>query len=496
MNLLLFLLVVPVIAVVLIAIGRVSPRRTALWAAGLNFGASLVLLRKFWVEVPAGTSQFQEVFQLQKPWIELQGLFKIYFHLGVDGISLPLVLLTTIVTLAAVAVSPADIKRAREFYSYLLLISLGALGAFLSLDLFFLYIFHEFALIPTFLLIGIWGGQNRRLAGTQITLYLTLGSLVLLAGILALVLSMPGEVRTFNLPDIQAYLLANPLGDLQGRTIYPLLLIGFGILISLFPFHTWAPAGYAAAPAAAAMLHAGVLKKFGLYGLLRVAIPLFPEAAGVWEPALTILLLGNIVYVGLVALAQKDLLQLLGFSSVMHMGYLFLGLVAWNGLGVSGVILLMVGHGLSAALLFALAGEIRQRTGETRLAELGGLAQKAPFLAIAFVIASLASVGLPGLANFSGELLIFFGAWKEHPWATALALWGVVISSVYTLRAVRAVLFGDLPAKFAQVADIGTWKERAPYVLLIAASLVLGFAPQPFLKFIQPCVVALLKGAY
>jgi NADH-quinone oxidoreductase subunit M len=255
------------------------------------------------------------------------------------------------------------------------------------------------------------------------------------------------------------------------------------------------------------MLHAGVLKKFGLFGLIRVAYPLLPAGmqpttivvGGMTIPfhlqqILLVLLLGNILYVGLVTLAQKELPTLLGFSSVMHMGYLFLGVAAWNVTGVSGVILLMVGHGLSAALLFGLAGEIQQRTGESRMAELGGLASKAPFLAVCFVIGSMASIGLPGLANFSGEILIFFGAWQGLPgWVTVGALWGVVLSSVYQLRAVRRTLFGERPAKWDGFTDLQGFLQQAPYVLLVAATLLIGFWPRLLLDIIRPSV-ELLPG--
>jgi NADH-quinone oxidoreductase subunit M len=467
---LIFLLLIPALAILLIFL-RASARQTALMAALFNFSYSIVLLLQFKKDALG----FQ--FVLDIPWAQIPLLPTIHFHLGLDGFSLPLILLATTVTLAAIAISPADSKRPREFFVYLLLISLGSIGAFLSLDLFFFFIFHEFALIPTFLLIGIWGSQNRLFAGMQITLYLTVGSLVLLAGILSLVLALPAESRTFNLTEIVAWVKAHPLETSMQHFSFLLLALGFGILVSLFPFHTWAPAGYAAAPPAAAMLHAGVLKKFGLYGLMRVAIPLLPEGLMHWAPWLQFLLLGNILYIGFVTLAQKELPALLGFSSVMHMGYLFLGLIAWNTVGLTGVVLLMVAHGLSAALLFGLAGEIQYRCGETRFEKLGGLAQRAPFLCFAFVVASLASIGMPGLANFAGELLIFLGAWTEFKIATILALAGVVISAVYQLRAISSVFYGPLPQHLENFTDLKGFRERAPYVLLLGLILVLGVAP-------------------
>jgi NADH-quinone oxidoreductase subunit M len=499
-NQLLLLLVVPVMAIGLI-LCKAPAKPVALAAALLNLAVALALFFGY-VSGPG------YAFETNLVWFSLPGPIDVRFHVGVDGISLPMILLATIVTVSAVAVSPSTLRRAKEFYIYVLLISLGAIGAFVSLDLFFLYIFHEFALIPTFLLIGIWGVRPRKqFASTQLTLYLALGSLILLAGLIALVAAVVPVARAtsvaaaplqslLDLPFLYSLLQNQPLAASSQLIAFPLLLMGFGILVSLFPFHSWAPAGYAAAPPAAAMLHAGVLKKFGLFGLIRVAYPLLPVGAHsvCLQNIVLVLLLGNILYVGLVTLAQKELPTLLGFSSVMHMGYLFLGVAAWNVTGVSGVILLMVGHGLSAALLFGLAGEIQQRTGESRMAELGGLASKAPFLAVCFVIGSMASVGLPGLANFSGEILIFFGAWQGLPgWVTVGALWGVVLSSVYQLRAVRRTLFGERPAKWDGFTDLQGFLQQAPYVLLVAATLLIGFWPRLLLDIIRPSV-ELLPG--
>ncbi len=515
---LLWLLLLPLLGVIGIGLKLACPKRLALIVSFLNLILSVWLLSQYSPN-PGG---FQ--WELNYPWVEWSGMLKVNFHLGVDGISLPMILLTSIVSLAAVAVSPAEIKRAGEFFVCLLLISLGAMGAFLSRDLFFLYIFHEFALIPTFLLVGIWGGVNRQYASMQMTLYLALGSLILLAGLVGLVMTLPHDHRTFDLAELQEILPnENP-----SRFIFPLLFIGFGILVSLFPFHTWAPAGYAAAPPAAAMLHAGVLKKFGLYGLLRFVMPLMHsgpftvdqyqrgaekilsfcghcewvkgfllEAAPwgtQWEPWVITLAVANILYVGMVTLAQKELPLMLGYSSVMHMGYLFLGLTAMNLIGYTGIVILMVGHGLSAALLFGLAGEIQLRSGETRMDRLGGIAKRAPFLATVFLAASMASIGLPGMANFAGESLIFFGVFREHPYATMLAVWGVVLSAVYQLRAVRTVLFGELSEAGAKVTDLKTWGARAPYLLLLAATLAVGLMPQWLIRVVGPSVELLLAG--
>lgn len=484
MNPLLFLLLIPLAAIILILwVPQVCPKRITLTAFAVNFMISLKLFFQF---DPA--TGFQWV--IKYPWFNLTNVAQINFHLGADGITLMMVFLTTLVSLTAAWVTDTSIKRVREFFVYVLLISLGALGAFLSRDLFFIYLFHEFALIPTFLLIGIWGGQNRQFASIQMTLYLALGSLILLAGIIGLVLSQPMESRSFDLEMIQQI---HVIDDGVQRVIYPLLLIGFGILISIFPFHSWAPTGYASAPSAAAMLHAGVLKKFGLYGLLRLLLPALDSGAQYWQPVLLTLIIGNVIYLGYVTMAQKEFPLMLGYSSVMHMGYLFLALASHSTIALTGFVLLMVGHGISAALLFALAGEFQTRTGETRIASFGGIYSKAPFLGIIFLIGSMASIGLPGLANFSGEVLIFFGSFKALPWVTAICIWGVVISAVYQLRAVRSMCFGPVSEVTDKLVDLTSYTTRFPYLLLVAASLWIGVNPQSVIRLVQPCVESILN---
>jgi NADH-quinone oxidoreductase subunit M len=485
-----WMLIIPVLGMLAIASG-LPAKRIALGVGGLNLLLSFILFGAY----DAVTGGYQMLTRV--PVLELPELFMIHFLVGVDGVSLPLVLLTTIVSLSAFAVASEEVKRPKEFFICLLAVSFGSLGAFLSLDLFFLYIFHEVALIPTFLLIGVWGTRDRKFAATQLTLYLAFGSLILLIGLLGLYFVFPPDFRTFDLVELQ-----QRLGEMQGpipldlqKVIYPLLLIGFGILVSLFPFHSWAPAGYAASPAPAVMLHAGILKKFGLYGLIRLGVLFFQDGVAVYAELLAFLLLGNILYIGFVTLAQKDLNLMLGYSSVMHMGYLFLGLLSMNLIGLTGMVVLMVAHGLSAALLFGLASSIRERAGTLVLKDLGGLATKAPHLAFLFIMGAFASIGLPGLGNFAGEVLIFFGAWTAYPVVTALALWGVVISAVYMLRAVRDIFFGELNPVLEKARDLRGLSESWPYVLLVVALLVVGCYPRILTDMIQPSLIQLFESA-
>ena len=480
----LFIIFCPIIAAILIMVGAPA-RKTALGASVLAFAAALFLLVSF----HEGQNDFQHVtsFTISPEW-------HLSFTTGIDGLSLVMVLLATIVTLAAVWFTGTIEKYENAFYACLLFISGGAIGAFASIDLFFFYAFHELALIPTFLLIGIWGSGNRAVAAWKITIYLAIGSFILLLGLILLYQSFPADARSF---DIRALTAAASLGQISADAqhhVYLLLLTGFGILISLFPFHTWAPEAYASAPAPAAMLHAGVLKKFGLYGLLRLAIPLLPEGVHHWATLLVVLLLGNIIYVGLVTIAQKRLDWTLGYSSVMHMGYIFLGVASATILSTTGAVVLMFAHGLSIALLFGLAGELRQRTGTLVFDELGGLAKVMPFASLVFGFGVFAAIGLPGLANFAGEIMIFFGAFKNG-WemdrfhifqiATVLALWGVVISTVYMLRAYRKTFMGAMSERWKELIDLRP-VLRVPVALLVGALLCYGFFPQSFVRIVTP----------
>jgi NADH-quinone oxidoreductase subunit M len=500
----------------LVAIGFILAKADGRLAAGIAAAFNLLLsLLLIWAYPSYQAGPGGYAYTMDLVWVNMQGLPPIHFHLAVDGISLPLVFLTGIVTFAAVVISPGNIRRAPEYYCYLLLMTLGAMGAFISLDLFFFFIFHDFALIATFLLIGIWGAQNRQFASFQVTIYLMAGSLVLLAGLVALVMALPEKARTFDIVALQDYLSpAHPEHLLSSSTqsgIFLLLLIGFGILVGLFPFHSWAPPGYASAPPAAAMLHAGILKKFAIYGMIRIAIPMLHDGFLSCLPLILTLLAGNLLYAGFVTLAQKELPIMIGFSSVMHMGYLFLGIACWNTIGVTGAVVLMVAHGLSTALLFGLSGEITHRAGENRFSEMGGLAKRAPVLAVLFSFASMASMGVPGLANFAGELMVFFASFTTLSLYAIIAVLGTVITAVFQLRAIKNIFYGPMPDHFAKdmpmpveaiahvgpnddavavpaMTDVASLAERAPYVLLTLASLAIGFMPFLLIHLIQPTV--------
>ncbi len=484
------IVLIPVVAALLVILGAPA-RKTSLGAAIIQAALALSCLLTY--DKTGAQYQFPEWSMLVPEW-------DLKYFLAADGLSLVMLLLTGLVTLAAVWVTPTVEKRPNLFYACLLFISAGCAGAFASQDLFFFYAFHELALIPTFLLIGIWGTGERQATAWKITIYLGLGSFILLIGLVDLYLAIPEPLRTFDMLKLQDLARQNVIPAAAQTRPYLFLLIGFGTLISLFPFHSWAPGAYANAPTGAAMLHAGVLKKFGLYGLIRIAVPLLPAGAQHWSNLLLLLLVGNILYIGLVTIAQRRLDYMLGYSSVMHMGYIFLGIAAFNVVGITGAALLMFAHGLSIAALFAMTGYLRQRSESLAFEDLGGVAKTMPFLGAAFGCAAFASIGLPGFTNFASEIMVFFGAFKpgvaEHlsgnfKIATVCGLWGVVISAVYMLRAYKRIFMGEPTSAVSTWTDIAG-AARIPVLLLIATLLITGFAPNTVLSLVKPSVEAVV----
>jgi NADH-quinone oxidoreductase subunit M len=346
-------------------------------------------------------------------------------------------------------------------------------------------------------MIGVWGrGERKNFATFQITLYLSVGALIALAGLI--LLYVQSGANTFSIPALTQHIAQSPLPLAAQKLIFPMLLFGFGILVSLWPFHSWAPLGYGSAPSATAMLHAGVLKKFGLYGLIRVAVPLMPEAAQSWMQILAWLCLGNILWCGFTAMRQRDLNLLIGNSSVAHMGFIFLGIASLNLIGVTGAVLVMIAHGFLAALTFGLTGYLYNQTGTLETKELGGLLRKLPFIGAALIMAAMAGCGLPGFANFAGEASVFFGAWSQPTLRVVMvfAVWGaLVIGAVYMLRAVRAVLHGPVADKWADVVDATNAWRKLPFALLLAALLVFGFVPSLLTSKITPDAEKIVKMA-
>ena len=480
-NLIVF---IPIIAAFLIGILG-SGKKIAFVASSINlvFGVFifLELFKTGGKEIIYETS----IIVLQNP--------KLTLGFGVDGMSGLLMLLTVIVTFCAVQISPESGPDGKDklYHISSMLISAGALGAFCATDLFFMFAFHELALIPTFLMIGIYGhGRDKISVAWKITIYLGLGSLVLLGGLIALYSNLTSSgLATFNIKELTDLAANQRMSELSQKWIFLVIFIGFGILVSLFPFHSWAAPAYAAAPTSVAMLHAGVLKKFGLYGIIRIAMPMLPDGFQAWEGLIFVLLLGNIIYVGFVTIAQNQLDKMLGNSSVMHMGYAFLGIACFNEIGWNGAVFMMFAHGISIALLFALCGSLRERLNPLSLTRIGGLAGKVPFLALTFGFAAFASIGLQGFANFASEITILFAAFKGANEITGLqitamiAVWGVVISAVYMLRAYRGIFQGESDRNLTLVRK--DLLPKSPIVVLILILMITGFFPNIILSILH-----------
>lgn len=466
--------------VVALAIGLGLQKRHSVKLAYAGFGVPALIAVWLWSQFP-GDPGASYVFMTRYN-TGLQDL-GITLALGLNGISMPLYVMAGIVGLAAgLYAIQSGAERLKVYLMLLLVMQGGLMGVFASIDIFFFYFFHELALIPTFIMVGIWGGRDRSYAAMKMTIYLTAGAMLSLIGLIAIYLKSGAE--TFDMITLRTELMMHPMEFVTQKYIFGILMVGFGTLVSLWPLHTWAPLGYGAAPSSAAMLHAGVLKKFGLYGLIQIALPLVPAGAAHWAMPLAVLgVVGNVLIIGFITIAQRDLKQMIGYSSVMHMGYAFLGIACLSTLGAGGVVLMMVAHGLSVALLFLLSTCVYHRTHTFDMADMGGLAQKTPVLAAFFVTATMASIGLPGLANFWGELAIFVAAWDFSPTLTALSVAGVVISAIYGLRSAARVFFGPTSEQFNGViaahppADL-RWSEKIPALILIIALLFIGFWPK------------------
>ena len=438
-------------------------------------------------------------------WVPSMG---IHFLLAADGISRVLVLLTGLAAVAGVLFSWNIELRTNEFFAFFLVLIGGVYGVFLSFDLFLLFVFYEVAIVPKYFLIAIWGSTRREYAAMKLAIYSFAGSAMVLIGLLA-AYATAGSHSTGLVELAHAGLPVS-----FQMWCFPLVFTGFAILAGMWPFHTWAPTGHVAAPTAASMLLAGVVMKLGAYGCLRVGIALFPRGLdpwgfsfagiGSWRDVFAVLAVVGIVYGALVALAQTDFKFVIGYSSVSHMGFVLLGLVTLNQIGVTGAVMQMFSHGILAGLLFAIVGRIvYDRTHTRQLAELETmhLSKRLPFAAVAFAIAGAASMGMPGFSGFVAELQVLVGAWIAKPWWTATAGVGIVVSVAYTWRAMQKAFFSDaLPSahvlehehEYAFAAI--TWPEITGVALLAGVSLVVGLYPRILLDAIEPAVKTLLAG--
>src|SRR5258708_1854762 len=424
------------------------------------------------------------------PWVPPLGM---NYHLAVDGISLTMVLVTGIAAVSTVLFSWDVDHRQNEFFFWLLLVIGGCYGAFLSADLFLLFVFYELVIVPKYFLIAIFGSTNKEYGAMKLTLYSFFGGMLVFVGILVAYVSGGSldlnQLSQFEFsPQLQSW-------------AFPVLFLGFAVLAGIWPLHTWAPTGHAAAPTAGSMLLAGIVMKLGSYAGLRVAMNLFPQGFQMWSKWIAVLAVIGIVYAAAVALRQRDLKFVIGYSSVSHMGFVLLGFATGNALGVSGAVLQMFSHGVIAALLFAVAGRMLYRRTHTReldaLSEMN-LSHALPFAAFAFIIASSASMGIPGFSGFVAEITILIGVWKTYPIAVWITGAGMVLVAAFTLRALMKSFFGEVRMQTGRVSTDADWNEQSITLaekcgacLLMFATLAVGLYPKFLLDRIMPAVEAM-----
>ncbi len=485
------------------------PRQKALlvrMTAGIAAGISL--LASFYVFLAYDTAKGGFQFIQRYAWSEELG---IAFYLGVDGIGGPLVFASAILLFAGIFISWHIQDRTKEFYIFLLILAAATIGVFMSLDLFFLYFFYEMSVLPMYLLLGVWGshtkgylsmtdpkgrklrdsigfifnfGSNsKEYAAMKLTLFLSAGAVVSLMGIL-LIYHFSG-LHTFDIVVLREQ--AHFSGHLA-TLIWLLIFFGFASIAPIWPLHSWSPVGHAAAPAATSMLHAGVLMKLGHFSIIRVAFEIMPETTRELMPIAAILCVFSIVYGGLVSYFAKDTKYVIGYSSSSHMGYIFLGMAALNYISLSGAVIYMFAHALATGMLFAMAGWVYDQTHTRDIPSLGGLVERMPFIAGAFLVACMASIGMPGTINFIAEIMIIVGSWDKYPFQVVVAVLGIVLTLAYLFKMMRGVFYGKLDPQYAHAADAKQWVDRMPLLLLIACSITLGIFPGHFYEVVRSTV--------
>lgn len=421
------------------------------------------------------------VWSFDRPWIPSLG---VRFHLGADGLSLTLLLLTGIVAVAGVLFSWNVERRPRAFFAFFLTIIGGVYGVFLSRDAFLLFVCYEIVILPKYMLIAIWGSTHKEYGAMKLTMYSIGASALILIGLVVAYAAAGGT--SFDLAHLAA---ANYSPALQAWA-FPALFLGFAVLAGMWPFHTWAPTGHVAAPTAASMLLAGVVMKLGAYGALCVAMPLFPQGFEQWRPVIAGLAVIGIVYGALTALSQKDLKFVIGYSSVSHMGFVLLGLAAGTHWGLRGAVLQMISHGIIAGLLFGIAGRVvYERTHTRDLSELRkfDLWRTLPGAAVGFTLATAASMGLPGFSGFVAEISVAIGLWQSYPWLVPVIAVGIIITGAFSLRALHKAFFPVRKSDDAAAPALPrlTWPEISAIALLIAVSLAIGIYPKPWVVLID-----------
>jgi NADH-quinone oxidoreductase subunit M len=486
----------PLVGVVVLLFTPKEQKDTIRWIAVATSLATFILSLVMLVQFDPSAAGMQMV--VRAPWIHLGSSWNIDFHLGIDGASLLLVLLTTFLTPIAIFSSWTAIEeRVKEYMIFFLLLEVGMLGVFVSLDLFLFYVFWEFSLVPMYLLVGIWGGKNRMYAAIKFFLYTMAGSILMLLAILWLGINM----GTFSYTDMLGKVPAASQG-----LLFLAFAAAFAIKVPLWPLHSWLPDAHVEAPTAGSVILAGVLLKLGTYGFLRFNLGLFPEAAKQYAPTIAVLAVIGIIYGAIVSYPQKDVKKLVAYSSVSHLGFVMLGLFALNAQGIQGAILQMINHGLSTGALFLLVGVIYERRHTRELSEFGGLWKVMPLYGTISLIVALSSMGLPGLNGFVGEFAILLGAWGAGQpgaafgsyWYAAVASLGVILAAVYMLWMFQKMFLGKVENPANEGLQDLNWREIAVMVPLLILIFWIGLYPAPFLNLMAPSVnglVAAIQGA-
>ena len=483
MNLsLLILLPLLTALAILISKGLKQIRIVGLVGSFAQLGLAILLLKQYLNERAAGNTA-THLFEMNYTWFKA---LHINYHIGIDGISLAMILLTSVIVVAGILVSWTMDKLSKEYFFLLVLLSMGAYGFFISLDLFTMFFFLEVAVIPKFLLIGIWGSGKKDNSAMKLALMLMGGSALVFVGLLGIYYN----THTFDIVEISR------VGISAGvqQFFFPFAFIGFGIFAALFPFHTWVPDGHASAPSAASMFLAGISMKLGGYGCLRIAA-LMPEAAHSYSWIIIILATIAIIYGAFATMMQTDLKYINAYSSISHCGFVILGIGMLNKTSINGAVIQMVSHGLMTALFFAAIGMIYTRTHTRMVAQLGGLLKAMPFISTVFVIAGLCSLGLPGFSGFVAEMTVFMGSWANpngyYRLATVLSAASIVVTAVYILRATGKTIMGPISSEHAILSD-ANWNEKLAAGLLITGILIIGIAPFLINQLIMPSTDVLM----
>ena len=481
------LIIVPALTALFILAIRNSghAKWIALGGAVVQMGLSAILCYRY-LHLPADS---KGVMAFQQSWPFFPTL-NISFHFGVDGISLAMILLTSLVVAAGILVSWNVDRMKKEFFFLLTLLAAGAYGFFISLDLFVLFFFLEVAVIPKYLLIAIWGSGKKEYSANKLALMLMGASALVLVGMLGLYYGSSGDAHSFDL----VRLGEQSMSAERQRLFFPFLFLGFGVFTALFPFHTWVPDGHSSAPTAGSMFLAGISMKLGGYGCLRVAVWLMPDAAREYSPYIIILSAIAILYGAFATMMQKDLKYMNAYSSISHCGFVLLGTGMLTHTAINGAVVQMVSHGLMTALFFAVIGMVYARTHTRVIGEMSGLMRSLPFIMTVFFLSGLCSLGLPGLSGFVAEMTVFMGSWEHpdlfHRAATVTACLSIVVTAVYILRATGQVAMGPASDAAASFSD-ASWNEKAASVLLLGGIFAIGLMPSWLNALIEPSITVM-----